>query len=154
MDTFGGGGRYTSGGGYPYFGHFLAILGISGRENGTPPRGPSQRPSQGCIWALDMQRVRNTPSGGPLRCTHTVSSGRLVWHTEIAKSAQNRGTPLSDQFFSKVAPLQTVVADFRKKKVRKISPSGPSAGGENHTFFRKSATAWSGMALPSKNRVI
>ena len=43
QDGGGGGDRlyYPRGGGYPYFGHFLAVLGISG-ENGVPdwsPRG-------------------------------------------------------------------------------------------------------------------
>ena len=89
----------------------------------------------------------------------------ILWETSLAhrfhrkppkspKSVQNRGTPLFDQFFSKkVAPLQTLLSPIFEKKKCGNPPSGSSTEGGNRTFFRKSATAWSGKALPSKNRV-
>ena len=65
----------------------------------------SRRPSQGFIWAQDMQGMRNTPSGGPPRrptmgdvlfLCWLASSARPVRHTvftgnppKLPKSAQN-----------------------------------------------------------------
>ena len=113
-----------------------------------------------------------TLGGGASEMTHLTTGGVpfsllvcILWETSLAhrfqwkspqspKSAQNRGTPLSDQFFSKVAHLQTLLSPIFGEKKCGNPPSGPSARGENRTFFRKSPTAWSGKALPSKNRVV
>ena len=116
--------------GYPYFGQFLAILGISGENGVKPAEKPVHHPS----WVISevlprvyfalpaclgpkytLGRASEMARGG--WCT-VFSAGLhpLLWETSLAhrfqqkspklpKTAQNRGTPLFDQFFRKVAPL-------------------------------------------------
>ena len=102
--------------GYPCFGHFLEILGISiesGPENPsrqrkryTDLRGSSPRSSRGSIWALDTQGWQN----GPFSLLTWIPWEARIAHRfhrkspKSPKSAQNRGTPLFGQFL-KARPL-------------------------------------------------
>ena len=99
-------------GGYPYFGHFLTILGIFD-EKVVPdwsPRGckPVEKTVHHRSWAISEALPRvyfalpaclgpNTPSGGddPRRVVYRflcwlASSGRPVWHNVFTGNPQNR----------------------------------------------------------------
>ena len=65
------------------------------------------------------------------------------------KNAQNRGTPRFDQFFSKVAPLQTLLSPIFGKKCGFLLFRAIRRGRKPHFF----PTTWSGKALPSKHCV-
>ena len=136
----------------------------------TTHRGPSQRPSRGCISHSLRVQGPNTPSGGPLR-RHTTGGvpfsllACILWETspahcfhrkspKLPKSAQNRGTLVFDLFFRKVSPPQTMLSPIFEKKVRK-SPRWTILRGWGfpHFFFRNSPIAWFGCPKPLQNRV-
>ena len=100
-------------------------------------------------FALPACLGPNTPSGGPLRWptkggVPVFLLACILWETSMAhrfrrkspkspKSAQIGVSPLFDQFFSKVAPLQTLLLPIFEKKCG-FAPSRPSTGGKSALF--------------------
>ena len=121
------------------------------RKRYTTLRGSSQRPSRGYISHSLRVQGPNTPSGGPLRWPTTGGVpfsllACILWETsqahrfhrkspKLPKSAQNRGTPLFDQFFRKVTPIHPSYSPIFEKSAG-FPPAGPSAGGKTALFSK------------------